>query len=141
MKNLSSDEKSIANKFFEAFYHKSKPETSERLVDELVSEDFVDHASLPGLPPNKEGFKLGVKSVVAAFHQEYTVNHLFRDGDFFTGIWTAKVTHHGNFLGMPATNKSFEVEGITVYEIKDGKIRQHWEKFDLLKIINTISPK
>lgn len=137
----STEKQAFAEKYFEGFYHKTTPEKATLLVEELLANDFKDHASLPNLPANKEGFKQGVSTVLTGFHQEYKVNHLFSDGNFHTGVWTAKITHHGNFLGIPATNKTFEIEGITIYEVVDGKIKQHWEKFDLLKIMDEIAPK
>jgi predicted ester cyclase len=36
--------------------------------------------------------------------------------------WSAVMTHTGDHLGIPATNRQVRITGITIAQIKDGKI-------------------
>ena len=40
-------------------------------------------------------------------------------------------THHGNFMGIPATGREINVPGMIIYRIADGKIVEHWMQIDL----------
>ena len=52
------------------------------------------------------------------FHIEDTVS----EKDKLVVIWSATGTHQGDFLGIPATHKKVNMNGITVHQIADGKI-------------------
>lgn len=138
---LSKSKKSIAKKYFENFYNEISSEKAVEVVNDIVSNDFIDFAPIPGLPPNKEGFKKAVSIINGAFSQKYSITNVFSEGNVHTGVWKASVTHIGDFMGVSATNKTFDVEGITIYEVENDKIIKHWEKFDLYKIMNEISAK
>lgn len=87
----------------------------------------LDHYSLPGLPPGREGWNMNRKILRAAFpdacwHEE----DLFAEGDRVVGRYTLRGTHQGDFLGIPATGNSITVSNIHILRIADGKIVEHW---------------
>lgn len=127
---------------FAGFYNVNDPIRAAALVDERVSDDFVDHAALAGAPTTKAGFRATVEAINTAFRQHYVVEHIVSEGDgsdgMHVGIWTAQVEHVGPFLGVPATGKRFPVKGLTAYRVRDGKIMEHWEQFDLLAIMQNL---
>ena len=46
-----------------------------------------------------------------------------------------KGTHDGEFCGIPATGNKFEISGINIIRIKNGKIVEEWEAFDMLGLM------
>jgi predicted ester cyclase len=42
------------------------------------------------------------------------------------------MTHTGDQLGIPATNKRVKVTGISIAQIEDGKIVRGWDNWDQL---------
>jgi len=46
--------------------------------------------------------------------------------------WSAVMTHTGDQLGIPATNKRVKVTGISIAQIEDGKIVRGWDNWDQL---------
>jgi len=44
--------------------------------------------------------------------------------------WVLSGTHHGNLPGLPATGKRFSVRGVTIVELREGKIRRCSDYFD-----------
>ncbi len=87
----------------------------------------------------KRGFKRSIGIVQTAFSQEYTVEKLLQDGNYYIAIWSGKVTHDGTFLDfLPPTGNSLNMTGITIYEIINDKITQHWEQFDQLGMMTQL---
>lgn len=54
----------------------------------------------------------------------------FASGDHVCMEWIMSGTHSGNWTGMPATGKSFSVRGVSVSEIRDGKVKQNTDYYD-----------
>lgn len=87
----------------------------------------------------KRGFKRSIGIVQTAFSQEYTVEKLLQYGNYYIAIWSGKVTHEGTFLDfLPPTGNSLNMTGITIYEIINDKITQHWEQFDQLGMMTQL---
>jgi predicted ester cyclase len=53
--------------------------------------------------------------------------------------WSAKMTHTGDHLGIPATNKPVGITGITIARIEKGKIVQGWDNWDQLALMQQLS--
>jgi predicted ester cyclase len=53
--------------------------------------------------------------------------------------WRNSGTHHGEFLGIPATGKRVTVEGMSIQRIANGKIIDDAGYFDLLAIQQQLS--
>ena len=46
--------------------------------------------------------------------------------------WTNSGTNIGEFLGIPATHRSFSIAGIDIYRLSGGKLAEHWHVVDML---------
>jgi len=98
------------------------------IIDELISEDFVEHEQLPGIPAT------GREAVYAAmemFGSGLTGTHfepedVIAEGDKVVVRGTLSGTHTGEFMGIPATNKSFSVGFMDILEFHDGQATAHW---------------
>ena len=128
----------ITATFFEAFYNANDPVRATALVTELLSEDFTDHSPAFGATPDKAGFSQTVALLNRAFRQRYRVTRLLRDGDLHVGIWYSDAQHVGELMGAAPTGLTVPVEGITIYEIVDEKIRAHWEQFSVLPLLQQL---
>lgn len=58
------------------------------------------------------------------------IDQLISTGDWVVGKWRCQGTHSGDFLGMPATGRRFDVPEATIYEIRAGKIQNLWVLVD-----------
>jgi steroid delta-isomerase-like uncharacterized protein len=68
-----------------------------------------------------------------------TVEDTFGADDRVVVRWSAKMTHTGDHLGMPATNKPVRITGITIARIEKGKIVQGWDNWDQLALMQQVS--
>lgn len=56
-----------------------------------------------------------------------------RDVVAVRGVWTA--THSGDFLGIPASGRTFTARNADFYRLRDGKMIAHWDVGDFLSIL------
>ena len=59
-------------------------------------------------------------------------------GDKVVSRITWQGTQRGEFLGIPATNKSFKAGEIHVVRYEDGVAKEHWGVFDLLGLMQQL---
>ncbi len=89
--------------------------------------DVVDHYSLPGLPPGREGWNMNRKILRTAFPDcRWDEEAIVAEGDLVVGRYVLRGTHLGEFLGIPASGNSITVSNIHIMRIADGKIVEHW---------------
>jgi hypothetical protein len=50
-------------------------------------------------------------------------------------------THRGKFWGIPPRNKSFNVQGMSIFVFNDSKCVERWELIDMLSMIEQLSPR
>ena len=74
------------------------------VYEELVTDDFVDHQAIPGLPPGREGFKMLNVMFRSAFPDVWVnVDGIVADDDKVACRWTSTGTHEGDLFGIPPT--------------------------------------
>jgi steroid delta-isomerase-like uncharacterized protein len=107
---------------------------------ELLAEDFIEHEELPGLEPSKEGVKQLFHMYRAAFPDlRMEAQDVLVSGDKAVARVRATGTHQGEFLGMPATGKSVDVQLIDITRFgDDGLAREHWGVFDALAMMQQL---
>ena len=68
-----------------------------------------------------------------------TVEDTFGADDRVVVRWSAKMTHTGDHLGIPATHKPVHITGITIARIEKGKIVQGWDNWDQLALMQQLA--
>lgn len=118
-----ADLKALIKRFNDEIMNQGKLE----VIDELISEDLVEHAAPPGMPQNRDSVKAFVQMFRDAFPDiKVTTIAVVVEGDeawmqsSFTG------THKGELMGIPPTNKKVEVTQFDRVKFKDGKAIEHW---------------
>ncbi|HEY5687604.1 MAG TPA: ester cyclase [Yeosuana sp.] len=103
-------------------------------LDLINDSHFTEDITLVMSPENIvgiEGFKDYYSNFVTGFSDvEFTMADVFGQGDKIVKHWNFKGTHSGDFFGIPATGKSVNVEGVTLVQMKDGKIAQEQDFMD-----------
>ena len=109
---------------------------------DLVADDFVEHDELPlpGLEPTKEGVKQLFHIYRAGFPDLRMVpEDVLVSGDKVVARVRGTGTHQGEFMGMPATGKSVDVQLIDIIRFgNDGLALEHWGVFDALKMMQQL---
>jgi predicted ester cyclase len=68
----------------------------------------------------------------------YTLGDVIAEGDRVVQHATARGTMKGDFLGIPATNKSAAWAEIHILRLKDGQIVEHWGSVDQLGMLQQL---
>jgi steroid delta-isomerase-like uncharacterized protein len=109
-------------------------------LDDLVTDDVIDHEQgMPGQPEGKEGVRFFVNAMREAFSDiKAKVDVSVESGDMCAARVTISGKHTGEFMGVPATDKSFEIEGIDIVRFEDGKCAEHWGVTDNMALMQQI---
>jgi steroid delta-isomerase-like uncharacterized protein len=109
------------------------------VVDELCTEDFVNHDPLMG-DGDRETVKQRVTSYREAFPDlEITIEEIFAAGDRVVTRWSAQGTFRNEIMDQePTGEKGDPVEGIGIDRFEDGKIAEAWAQWDTLRFLRNI---
>jgi steroid delta-isomerase-like uncharacterized protein len=102
------------------------------MIDQLLTPDFVEHQEFPGLPPTRDGVKQFFAMWREAFPDTRAKIDLLVDGGDLVAVYgTWGATHQGEFMGIPATGKKFDVPSADFVRFNsDGLCIEHWGVFD-----------
>jgi steroid delta-isomerase-like uncharacterized protein len=100
-------------------------------LDDVVALDYLDHAAFPGQRPGRDGIKQRVATLFDALDPQWTIHDMNAERDVVVVRWSHSGTHRGEFLGIPASGKSFTMRGIDTYRVENGKLAEHWNVVDM----------
>ncbi len=127
--------KVLARRFMEEVFNKRNLGA----VDELVSDDCIDHTPFPEQGPGRDGIKQAMGMILSAFSDmQMTVEDQVAEGDKVVTRWTARGTHTGDFMGVPPTGRATVTTGIGIDRYQDGKVVESWNQFDALSLMQQL---
>lgn len=106
----------------------------------MLDDGMVEHEDAAGLPQNKEGVIQFFSMFRGAFSDlRMDVEDMAMTGD---KVWTRvriTGTNDGEFMGMPATGKSVDFQGVDIVRISDGgKAVEHWGVTDTMAMMQQL---
>lgn len=109
-------------------------------MDELVSEDYLNHDPLP-FPGIAEG-RAGLKQAFEMFWNATPGTHEIEDqvaaGDKVMTRLRGVGKHEGELAGIPPSGNDLDVKAIAVHRIADGKIVEHWSVVDSATLLQQL---
>jgi len=109
------------------------------VIDELLSDDFVEHEAVPGSRPGRDGVKDTVAMVRTGFPDlRITINDTFSAGDQLCARSTWTGTNTGPFMGKPATGRTATWEAIDIVRVRDGHCTEHWGQLDMMSLLTQL---
>lgn len=134
--SLEETNKALVRRYFDEIMNGNNP----RAIDELIALDCV--FTIPTLPApfyGPAGYRDLVNLLRTAFPDLlFKVEDEMADGDIVVDRWSATGTSKGPFNGNPPTGKTFEIEGIGWYRLKDGKFVENRVNEDTLGLLTQI---
>lgn len=125
--------KAVAKRAFEEILSHGRFE----LAEQLYARDFVNHGLHRDITLQED------QTALRGWHQAFSdisivPQKLIAEGDLVTVYWIAQGTNTGTGNGLPATGKSAELAGITIWRIIDSKIKEEWSAFDRLSMMQQL---
>jgi steroid delta-isomerase-like uncharacterized protein len=125
----------VTRKFYEEVINKHNT----AMVDSLVAADYVEHCVDPGYSPDRSGLKKGWDDFIKGYPDlNCKINFMVADSDCVTTQYTCTGTNSGSAMGMPATNKKINVDGVDIVRFKNGKASEHWGYMDEMKMMTQL---
>jgi steroid delta-isomerase-like uncharacterized protein len=111
-------------------------------ADQLITPDRPDHDATfpPEFTRDREGFKMLFRMLIAAFPDlTFTTEFMVAEGDMVGAFSRVTGTHQGEFMGMPATGKSFTITNADYCRFTDdGLIAEHWGLVDMASMMRQL---
>jgi len=107
---------------------------------EFLADDFVEHEQTPGLEPTKAGVLEWFRTFRAAFADlRFEPEDYIASGDKVVVRVRATGTNNGDFMGMPATGKSIDIQLIDIVRFgDDGLGYEHWGVADVMTMMQQL---
>lgn len=135
---MTSQESTLLRRWFEEVWNQRRDD----VMEELAHKDLICHGTggpvevLHGLD---EGFRPFYKTLLGAFPDiHFTVEATIRQGDTEALRWSARMTHAGDHLGFPATNKPVTSTGMVFARLENGKFAESWDNWDMMGMMKQI---
>ena len=108
-------------------------------IDDLLTEDFIEHTPAPGQPTDRKGAKDFISMMMQAFpDMAVSIDNQIAEGDTVSAVTTMTGTHKAEFMGVPATGRKISVTFLDTGRVRDGKFSEHWGLVDTPALMNQL---
>lgn len=105
------------------------------VLDEVMTEDFVNHNAPPGLSRGIDGVKQIITMERHGFPDlRYTIRQEVEEGDLVVQHAQVEGTHLGEVFGVPPTGRTVVWNEIHVAKVRDGRCAEHWGVNDMASV-------
>ena len=105
-------------------------------VDELLTEDFVEHTPAPGQATDRQGAKDFIGQMLQAFPDlNFEIETQIAEGDTVAAVGTMTGTHNSDFMGVPATGRRVSVAVMDTGRVREGRFTEHWGLVDVPELM------
>ncbi len=118
MKASVEENQAVVRRYYDEVFNQGR----EEVLDEIIAPDYTDYGHNP---PGRgiEGAKADFRGGAAYFSNgHFTIDDLIATGDQVAARWTGTLTQTGDFMGVPASDKTVTLTGISFYRVANGKI-------------------
>lgn len=127
--------KAVVRRYFEA-YNTQRAEA----VMAFVHRDHIYHPPGGGVALDRRGRQEDEKPFFAAFSDiESIVEDQIAEGDRVATRVTMRCTHSGPYGGIPPTGRRIAISFIDISTVRDGKIFEEWDEFDMRGILRQLT--
>ncbi len=111
--------------------------------DESVFEEFIDptyvNYDMPMPEPGPTGMRALMGGFFAAFpDMRIIVEQTIGEADLVCTRGHFEGTHDGDFMGVPATGKTVNVNYMDMWRIAEGKAIENWVRLDMLGLMQQL---
>ncbi|WP_171042491.1 ester cyclase [Sinomonas gamaensis] len=108
------------------------------VIDQIAVEDYIENDPMPGQGEGRSGLRDRVSMLVTALEPRFTVEDVIAEGDRVVVRWRNRGRHVEPFLGLPASGRQFDIAGIDIYRVADGRLAEHWHVVDQLSLLTQL---
>jgi steroid delta-isomerase-like uncharacterized protein len=131
MSTLSAGE--VLRTWFEEVWNRRNGD----LIADYLAPDGVIHnvdesgADLHG----PEAFRSFHRRILDTFSDiHFTLHEVIESGPMAAARWSARLTHDGEGLGVPATGQPLSLTGMAMIRVEDGRVVESWDEWDRMRL-------
>ena len=134
---MSAENKELIRRYLQAIDDNDSDDWS--VLDEYIAPDFVAHnPPVPGVTLDREGVKQAAEIFRIATPGKHEIKLQVAEDDLVVTHLVGRGIHAGELLGVPATNKEVETEGIAIHRVRDGLITEYWSVTDVVRVLQQV---
>lgn len=100
-------------------------------IDELLTDDFIEHTPAPGQATDRQGTKDFIGKLLQALPDlRLRIENQTAEGDMIATVVRMSGIHTSEFMGVPATGRRFSVIVMDTGRVRDGRFSEHWGLVD-----------
>ncbi len=108
-------------------------------ADEVFAADYVVHARGLDLPRGPGAFKAAVSFWRQSFPDfRTTIEQMIGEGEFVASRFSTTGTHTGTLGPVQPTGRRFDVSGVDMHRVVDGRVAESWISDDMPRILMEI---
>lgn len=123
-----------------ALHNSDRPDRHAEAI-KLIADDAIDHAALPGTAAGVKGWRQKWEMSDKAFKTHINIVKTVVTGDTVSHLYEVDGKHVGDFMGTPATGRTYRVTGMDMFRVKEGKIVEHWAFMDQSSLLKQLGIK
>lgn len=131
------DNEGVVKRWWEELWNKGNI----ALADQIVAANYTNHdPASPWVPSGIDGCKTlvtGYRTVFPDIH--FAIEQQFAVGGTVVSHWRCTGTHRAEVMGIAATGKAIETEGISILHLENGKISHQTTIWDALGMKQQLS--
>lgn len=128
--------RNTAKQFLEDLFNAGKFDD----ISTIVTPEFIMHWPLLPRPIRGiEGLKHFAETIRAGFPDlHYRIEHEMGDQGMAALRWWMKGTHQGEFMGFAPTQKVVEYQGVSIFQLEGGLIKEVWVNENALGLLEQL---
>jgi steroid delta-isomerase-like uncharacterized protein len=131
---MTEQERNLGRRWFEEVWNQARREAIAELLapDGVLHEGGTDTVGPDGFYPFFDRLRATLPDL------RVKVDDCFGEGDLICVRWSATGKHTGEGLGIPPAGAAISVTGISVMRVKNGKLIEGWQNWDMLGMLQQI---
>jgi steroid delta-isomerase-like uncharacterized protein len=137
--SVQEDNKALVRRWFDEVLSGGNIDTLNAICAECSPSFVVIKGVMDPAPTGMDG----LRDLIRGFRNAYpdltaTIEDQIAEGDKVATRLTIRGTHQGEVFGIPATGKSFEVSGTSIWQVMNGLLIQEWVNWDGLGLMRQL---
>ncbi len=130
---MSEANKNVVRRLFEEVWNNGNLP----VADQLFAPNYVHHdPSTPDVGRGPESEKKRATLYRTAFPDlRLTAEDIIAEGETVVARWSCRGTHKGDLSGIAPTGKQFDISGITIVRLDNGKMVEGFVNWDALGLM------
>jgi steroid delta-isomerase-like uncharacterized protein len=125
---VHTDAREVARRWFEEVWNARRSEA----IDELMAPDSAGHVEGAGELRGPAEFRRMQSTFISALPDvRLEIEDIVGEGERVAVRWRARGTHTGDGFGFPATRQTVDIRGTSWLVIREGKVVEGWDTWNL----------